>query len=135
MSRIGNRTQPGLYTLSRFRELEAGEAQSLLEQQVAATDSVTVVRCVYKGGADFPEHFHPQEQLTIVERGSLEFRINGDTIVVNQGEVIALEASVRHATRVPNGEAVALNLFLTRSPRRGGSPIGPAVPTVVSLQR
>ncbi len=133
MSRIGNRTHLGRFTLSAFRELEAAEAQSFLEQQVASTSRLTVVRCVYRSGADFPEHFHPQEQITIVEEGSLEFRIDGETLTVGKGEMIALEPKVRHSSRVPNGNgaAVALNLFLKRAAAPGGTPSRFHVPTVV----
>lgn len=133
MSRIGNRTQLGRFTLSAFRELEATEAQSFLEQQVASTHRLTVVRCVYRSGADFPEHFHPQEQITIVEEGALEFLVDGEWLTVRKGEMIALEPDVRHSTRVPsgNGGAVALNLFLKRSAAPGGTPSRFHIPTVV----
>lgn len=114
MSRIGNRTYPGRYTLGSWRDLEAQDAQNALDQQVIATERITVVRCVYREGSDFPEHFHPQEQITIVEEGVLEFTIAGETIEVRQGQMITINPHVRHATRVVmgRGQVVALNLFL-----------------------
>ena len=114
MSRIGNRTYPGRCSVGVWKELEAQDAQRDLEQQVVAFERLTVVRCVYREGADFPEHFHPQEQITIVEEGALEFEIGGDVIRVGEGQTIAVEPEVRHATRVANGSprAVALNIFL-----------------------
>lgn len=114
MTRIGNRTYPGRYTLGSWRDLEAQDAQNYLDQQVIATDRVTVVRCVYREGSDFPEHFHPQEQITIVEEGTLEFTIAGELIEVRQGQMITVNPQVRHATRVASGRGrvVALNLFL-----------------------
>jgi quercetin dioxygenase-like cupin family protein len=114
VSRIGNRTYPGRYTLGSWRDLEAQDAQNYLDQQVIATDRITVVRCVYKDGSDFPEHFHPQEQITIVEEGTLEFTIAGETIEVRGGQMITINPKIRHATRVAagGGQVVALNLFL-----------------------
>ena len=114
MSRIGNRTYPGRYTLGSWRDLEAQDAQNYLDQQVIATDRITVVRCVYREGSDFREHFHPQEQITIVEEGTLEFTIAGETIEVRQGQMITINPQVRHSTRVVagKGQVVALNLFL-----------------------
>jgi quercetin dioxygenase-like cupin family protein len=114
VSRIGNRTYPGRYTLGSWRDLEAQDAQNFLDQQVIATERVTVVRCVYRVGSDFPEHFHPQEQITIVEEGTLEFTIGGEMIEVQQGQMITINPQVRHATRVATGKGrvVALNIFL-----------------------
>jgi quercetin dioxygenase-like cupin family protein len=137
VSRIGNRTHIGRYTLSSWKDLrgvEPSEAKRFLEQQVIATDRVTVVRCVYQDATDFPEHFHPQEQITIVEEGTLEFVIEGQTIRVGKGEMISVEPNVRHATRVGNGDGVAtaLNLFMIRRARWGGQPHRAAVPTVMS---
>jgi quercetin dioxygenase-like cupin family protein len=137
VSRIGNRTHIGRYTLSSWkdlRELDPSEARSFLEQQVIATNRVTVVRCVYQDSGDFPEHFHPQEQITIVEDGVLEFVIEGQTIRVGKGEMISVEPNVRHATRVGNGggTATALNLFMLRRAHWAGQPNRATVPTVMS---
>lgn len=114
MSRIGNRTYPGRCSIGTWRELEAKDAQRDLDQQIVSFDRLTVVRCVYRKGTDFPEHFHPQEQITIVEEGSLEFDIAGETIKVGKGQTISIDPKVRHATRVVtnDGGAVALNIFL-----------------------
>ena len=114
MSRIGNRIYPGRCSVGVWRELEAQDAQRDLQQQVVAFDRLTVVRCVYREGTDFPEHFHPQEQITIVEEGALEIKIGGETIRIGEGQTIAIEPEVRHATRVANGSsrAIALNIFL-----------------------
>jgi quercetin dioxygenase-like cupin family protein len=136
VSRIGNRTHIGRYTLSSWKDLrglEPNEARRFLEQQVISTDRLTVVRCVYQDAADFPEHFHPQEQITIVEDGTLEFVIEGQTIRVGKGEMISVEPNVRHATRVGNGggTATALNLFLVRRMHWGGQPNRATVPTVM----
>jgi quercetin dioxygenase-like cupin family protein len=114
VARIGNRTYPGRYTLGSWRDLEAQDAQNYLDSQVIATDRITVVRCVYRDGSDFPEHFHPQEQITIVEDGTLQFTIAGESIEVHRGQMITINPQVRHATRVTagSGQVVALNLFL-----------------------
>jgi quercetin dioxygenase-like cupin family protein len=114
VSRIGNRTYPGRCSVGVWKELEAKDAQRDLEQHIVAFERLSVVRCVYREGADFPEHFHPQEQITIVEEGALEFQIGEDLIRVGEGQTIAIEPEVRHATRVANGSAraVALNIFL-----------------------
>jgi quercetin dioxygenase-like cupin family protein len=115
LARIGNRTLPGRYTIGSWKDQEARDAQHDLEQQVIITSRMTVIRVTYRSGSDFPAHLHPQEQITIVEEGSIVFDFDGDVVTVSAGEMIAIPARVRHATRVPHGPARALNLFLAES--------------------
>jgi quercetin dioxygenase-like cupin family protein len=133
VARIGNRTHLGRWSKGSWKNLEAQDAQKILEQQVIAFDRLTVVRCVYKEKTDFPEHFHPQEQITIVEKGELEFAFGDETVRVGEGETISIEPQVRHATRVGNDceKAVALNLFLTMRTPQGRLANGTGVQTVV----
>lgn len=112
MARIGNRTAPGRYTIGSWKEQTAADAQSLLERKVISTARMTVVRCSYVSGTSFRAHIHPQEQITIVEKGALIFEIDGDEIVVEAGQMIAIPPQVRHATRTAHQSAEALNLFL-----------------------
>ena len=110
MARIGNRTLPGRYTIGSWKDQEAKDTQHDLEQKVITMDRMTVIRCTYKAGSDFPA-----EQITIVEEGSIVFEFDGeDPVTVVAGEMIAIPAHVRHATRVPGGPARALNLFLAQ---------------------
>lgn len=48
-------------------------------------------------GARFETHRHPSEQITWVLEGELHFEVEGRTIAVGAGEVIAIPADVPHA--------------------------------------
>ena len=111
--RVSNRTLPGKYMLGSWRSLMAPLAQKMLEkEEVITTQQLMVVRCVYRPGSDFAPHAHPQEQITIVESGTLEFRVNGDAIEVGPGQMISVFPGVLHASRAVGGEPVrALNIF------------------------
>ncbi len=138
MGRIGNRIHPGRYKVSSWREIEPANAIVYVEQRVMTTDRVAIVRCVYRAGSDFPEHFHPQEQVTIIEEGSLEFTIAGNTVAVGQGQMISIEPFVRHATRVADGyeRVVALNIFLREATASRAEPSnGKGITTVLSPAR
>jgi len=137
VSRMGNRIHPGRYAVGCWRNLEALEAQSHLERMAISSDRITVVRCVYHEGSDFPEHFHPQEQLTIVEEGTLEVTVEGEKISVGKGEMITVAPNIRHATSVQPGvgRVVALNIFLRLADRRNGVGSGVGVSTIVSPAR
>jgi quercetin dioxygenase-like cupin family protein len=117
-----NRVAPGRYTLGSWKNLEAEDARSYLQQQIIGTERITVVRCVYPPGLDFPPHLHPQEQITIVEEGDLQFQIDGEAVGVGAGQMISIPGQVRHATTVRGRvEARALNLFVLVSPEGGAA--------------
>ena len=106
------RTLPGKYTLGCWQSLTAADAQKVLEEEIIATQQLLVVRCLYKQGTQFDAHLHPQEQITIVERGALEFVVNGDKVKVAAGQVISVCPGVLHSSRVVGEEpARALNIF------------------------
>ncbi len=106
------RTLPGKYTVGTWMNLEASEAQEQLRERGDSGGGLLVVKCRYEEGADFPEHFHQQEQITIVEQGTLEFVLDGESVKVSAGEMISILPGVPHRTRVVGRQAVvALNLF------------------------
>ena len=124
MARVGNRHSPGRYTIGSWKRQEAGAAQHELEQEVISTGRLMVVRCTYAAGADFSYHFHPQEQITIVEDGELEFVIEDEKVTVKAGQMIAIPARVRHRTRVMgSAAAIALNLFMASPSETAPSPV------------
>jgi quercetin dioxygenase-like cupin family protein len=82
-----------------------------LTQQVFSTGSVMLVRYVYQPGLVYPEHSHPQEQVTMVESGTLEFDINGEKLVLGEGDICAIPPNVPHSTAVGDEQAVAISIF------------------------
>jgi len=114
---VRNRTVPGKYTIGSWQNLEAADAQRELERQVIATQHLMVVRCLYPEGSAFSEHVHPQEQITIVEEGTLEIEVDGEKLSVGPGQMVSINRGVPHACRVLGDQAVrALNLFHAPDP-------------------
>ncbi|MCK4412206.1 MAG: cupin domain-containing protein [Candidatus Eisenbacteria sp.] len=113
------RTLPGRYSVGSWQSLPADDAQRVLEEEIIATQRLMVVRCLYRPGSDFAPHLHQQEQITIVESGTLEFTVNGDTIKVAAGQMISIFPGVLHGSRVLGSEpARALNIFHAAADRR-----------------
>ncbi len=131
-TRVRNRTYPGKYTIGSWQSLAASDAQKIIEEEVIATQRVMVVRCAYKPGSDFKPHVHRREQLTIVENGTLEFVINGNTVAVGPGQMISVFPGVLHGTRTVGEKPVrALNIFYSCS----GMPAALSAPTLAKLSR
>lgn len=99
------------FTQTSWKKMNKKNLDPKLTQQVFTTGNVMLVRYVYEPGLAFPEHHHPQEQVTIVEQGTLEFTIDGEKVVLTEGDICAIGPNVPHSTSVGEKKAVALSIF------------------------
>jgi len=91
-----------------------------IERQTVHGANQTLVRYLYHPRAVFPTHQHPQEQITIVVAGTIEFTI-GDLIVeLEAGGIAVIPPDVPHSARVIGDETV--ESFNTLSPARAVQP-------------
>ena len=92
-----------------------------ITRQVIHGERQTLVRYVYAPGSVFPEHAHPQEQVTAVLSGEIAFTVAGERRVLRAGEVAVLPGGVPHGAEVVGDETVeTLNSL---SPRRDADPL------------
>jgi len=82
-----------------------------------------MVRYLYEPGSVFPEHSHPEEQITVVISGTIAFDIACRRIVVGPGEVAVIPPNVPHGATVVGTEVV--ETFNALSPRRASNPSWP----------
>jgi len=64
----------------------------------------------FEAGAEGYEHSHPHEQLTYCLKGRVEFRIDGEPTVLNQGDSISIPGGARHGVKALEPSAV-LDVF------------------------
>ncbi len=89
-------------------------------RQTLHGERATLVRYRYAPGSVFPVHAHPEEQMTVVLRGTLVFVVDGTEIVGEPGAVIVIPGGVPHGARVVgDAEVETLNVF---APRREQAP-------------
>jgi quercetin dioxygenase-like cupin family protein len=82
--------------------------------------SQTLVRYIYQPGSVFPIHQHPEEQITIVLSGSIDFTVDGVPLTLSAGECALIPANTPHGATVTAAEIVeTLN---TMSPKRMAAP-------------
>jgi quercetin dioxygenase-like cupin family protein len=62
-------------------------------------------------GVRFETHRHESEQITLVLEGELRFEIEGRTVVVGPGEVIAIAPNVPHAVFTQDQAARAVDAW------------------------
>ena len=91
-----------------------------IARQTIHGDSQTLIRYVYQPGSVFPVHQHPEEQITIILSGSIDFTVDGAPLTLSAGQCALIPANIPHGARVTGAEIVeTLN---TMSPRRTVAP-------------
>lgn len=88
----------------------------VLRQAIVAGDS-TVVRYTYHPGCIFPVHQHPEEQVTVVHSGEIEFTVAGERVTLRAGQVAIIPGGVPHGARVSASEVVVTDNYIASSNR------------------
>jgi quercetin dioxygenase-like cupin family protein len=83
-------------TLHRWDEIALEKITEMMSQKIVAGANQMLAQTYLKQGALVPMHAHPSEQMTYVLQGALRFRVEGDEIVVREGEVLHIPANARH---------------------------------------
>jgi quercetin dioxygenase-like cupin family protein len=87
-----------------------------VRRYAASGERATLLRYTFEPGASFPSHHHPQEQITLVETGELEFTLDGETRRVGAGDVVVVPPDTPHGARACF--EVPASLIAVLSPRR-----------------
>jgi len=84
------------------------------------TPQLTATLYRYAPGSSWEEHQHPQDQITSVLEGTIDFVVAGETMRLVKGETAALPGGTPHSATVPGpGGAVTLNVFTSRRESSG----------------
>jgi quercetin dioxygenase-like cupin family protein len=103
-----------------WESIPATEVYPGIARQVVNGARQTMVRYVYQPGSIFPIHGHPEEQITVVVSGEIEFTVAGETITLGAGQVAVIPAGIPHGARVVGDQPV--ETFNALSPRRKQHP-------------
>jgi quercetin dioxygenase-like cupin family protein len=90
-----------------FAALAAEQPFSGVTRRTLASERATVTRYDFEPGARFPIHRHAQEQITLVERGEVEFDAGGTVASLGAGDWSVVAPNVPHGVRAgPNGARI-----------------------------
>lgn len=79
------------------------------------TEQLTATLYRYGGGSSWEEHQHPQDQMTYVIAGEIDFTVNGQAVRLQAGQFATLPGGTPHAATVAaDASAVTLNVFTHR---------------------
>ncbi len=72
--------------------------------------SLMMVEVSFKAGGVGAEHTHPHEQVSYLAKGKMEFTLNGETRIVEEGDSIYIPSNAPHGT-VALTDAVIVDIF------------------------
>lgn len=79
------------------------------------TPQLTVTLYRYGAGSSWEEHQHPQDQVTMVLEGVIDFVVDGKPVRLRAGQLATLPGGTPHSATVPDdGDAVSINVFTFR---------------------
>ena len=103
-------TEPNPYFV-RADPLAARPLLPGISIQATAGDALMLSLVTFEAGTEVPDHAHPHEQMGIMIAGRLEFTINGETAILETGDIWRIPGNVPHRAKALDGPAVALDVF------------------------
>lgn len=82
-----------------FSELPVDEPWPGVRRRAFDSGKATVTAYDFEPGARFPIHSHPQEQITVVQRGEVEFTVGDEVQRLSPGDWSVVPAGVEHGLR------------------------------------
>lgn len=82
-----------------------------IERQMLVGEQMMICRFRFKPFLVTPEHDHPHEQMTIVERGKVRFFIEGKERIASAGDVLHFPSQCRHGATMMDEEVVLIDIF------------------------
>jgi len=82
--------------LHRWDEIALEKITEMVSQKIVAGDREMLAQTYLKRGALVPLHAHVSEQMTYVLQGALRFLVEGEEVIVREGEVIHIPSGVSH---------------------------------------
>ncbi|MCU7787694.1 cupin domain-containing protein [Pyrobaculum sp. 3827-6] len=86
-----------------------------VERRYVSGERITVAQFRIREGCVVQRHSHPNEQITVVLQGVLEFDVGGRRFTASAGDVVVIPPGAEHEVRAVT-DAVVIDTF---SPPRG----------------
>lgn len=98
-------------------ELDSYEIAAGLFFRPVFAENVSLNFVTFPANSGFPSHIHPEEQVSIVREGEMEFTLGDTTRLVRPGDVIVIPPNVSHAGRTRGEGCRLIDVF---APARSG---------------
>jgi quercetin dioxygenase-like cupin family protein len=82
--------------LHRWDEIALEKITEMISRKIVSGDREMLAQTYLKRGALVPLHAHDSEQMTYVLQGALRFLVDGEEVIVREGEVIHIPSGAMH---------------------------------------
>ena len=107
----GNGNGNGLPKHLNWATIPVEQMSEGIERQMFVGDRMMICRFRFKPFLVTPEHDHPHEQMTIVERGRVRFFIEGEEQIASAGDVLHFPPGSWHGATMLDEEVVLIDIF------------------------
>jgi quercetin dioxygenase-like cupin family protein len=97
-----------------WSEQEFSEVRPGIFGATVHTPQLTATLYRYGPGTSWEEHQHPQDQITAVLEGAVDFVVAGEPVRLEAGQLATLPGVTPHSATAPAPGAVSLNVFTHR---------------------
>jgi quercetin dioxygenase-like cupin family protein len=107
-------TPPNALTVFQHTDWSAVPIEHIAEgvtRQMVVGDRVMVCRLVLAARTVTPIHTHVHEQVTLVERGSADFFVEGQRRTAKAGDVLVFPSGIQHGATMLEDEVVLIDIF------------------------
>jgi quercetin dioxygenase-like cupin family protein len=82
-----------------------------ITRQLFHGDRLMVARLVLDANTVTPVHSHMHEQITLVERGTVDFFVEEEQRTAKPGDVLLFPSNIRHGATMRGEEVVLIDIF------------------------
>ena len=100
---------PGV-RLYRWDEIALEKVTEMISRKIVSGDREMLAQIYLKRGALVPMHAHESEQMTYVLQGALRFLVNGEEVIVREGEVLHIPSRTSHQSEALE-DTLELDIF------------------------
>ena len=87
------------------------QVNEAIVRQIVWGERLMVCRLTFAPRTVTAIHTHPHEQITLVERGRVEFFIAGESHIVSAGQVLVFPSGLEHGATMLDEEVVLVDIF------------------------
>jgi unsaturated pyranuronate lyase len=107
----GDGLQNGLPKHLNWDTIPVEQVSDGIQRQMFVGNRMMICRFRFRPFLVTPEHDHPHEQMTIVERGKVRFFIEGKEQIASTGDVLHFPSKCWHGATMMDEEVVLIDIF------------------------
>jgi quercetin dioxygenase-like cupin family protein len=104
-------------TAGSFHEIDAERPFPGIVRRALSTPQATVTEYRFEPNSTFPEHFHPQEQITLILEGEAQLSAGGETETLVAGDWSVVSGGIPHGITSGSDGARFLAVLVPRRER------------------